>query len=180
MKLPHSLGKLTFQHAVGVFTCGLALTVELLCTIEWSFPNCSDPWNGPSPAIFGAPIPYERWGGSSLEYVFMPHVYLLNVALLMVVVFPFARGFSKVLARRWPQLTYRGLIASGLLLCIGVLGVQVLALGTFWHPVTSIADLPGDSWRELRPIRVTMGRHYHCAPSAISTFWFGSKADAHE
>jgi len=109
MNLPHSLDKLVQRGAVGAFTCGLVLTGELLFTIEWSFPKCSAPWDGPSPAVFGAPIPYERWGGSSSEYVFIPRVYLLNVALLMVVVFPFVRGSCKLMAMRWPQLTYRGL-----------------------------------------------------------------------
>jgi len=169
------VGKRLHQTAVGIFALGVASTVELLFTIEWSLPNCSEPGDGASAAIFGMPIPYERWAGSSLEYDFIPYVYLLNVILLFGATLPLARALVVLAARRWPRPVLRGVGLFGTVLCLGVLGMRALGLGVVWHPVRSIVSLPGESWRELRPIRATMDRHYQCVPSALSPLWFGSE-----
>ena len=83
--------KLLVRHAPLLLAVGLAGSMELFLTLEWSFPYCNDPQDGPASGVFGFPFPYVRWGGfSSLIYVFMPHLYAVNLlvrsALALVLV----------------------------------------------------------------------------------------------
>jgi hypothetical protein len=166
----------SYWIAVGAFSCGLALLLECTVTIEWSFPNCSSSWDGAAPAVFGAPLPYQRWAGASLEYTFVPHLYALNVLLIFGLTLFVVHGSTARLAKRWPRRTSLALFIPGMVLCIGLLGLEISALGGLWHPVASIETLPGESLRDLRPLRVTTGRHYDCRPSWLSAFWFAPKA----
>jgi hypothetical protein len=165
----------SYWSAVGAFSSGLALLLESLVTIEWSFPVCSNPGDGATPAVFGAPLPYQKWAGASLEYSFVPQVYALNILLIGGLVLFVVHRFSAHLAKRWPRQTIGAIGGSGLVLCIGLLGLEISALGKLWHPTASLVTLPGESLGDLRPIRVTLGRHYDCRPSSLSAFWFAPK-----
>jgi hypothetical protein len=165
----------TYWVAVGAFSLGLASLLELVVTIEWSFPICSNSWDGAAPAVFGAPLPYQRWAGASLEYSFVPQVYVLNVLLIAGLVLLIVHRLAAGVARRWPRQTKLTLGMAGLVLCVGLLGLGISVIGELLHPTASIAILPGESVRDLRPIRVAIGRHYSCRPSWLSGFWFHSR-----
>jgi hypothetical protein len=71
---------------------GVVICLESLYTIEWSYPYCLSPVDGPASAVFSVPFPYVRWTGvSSLEYEFMPLVYVLNIPALSALVWPLTR-----------------------------------------------------------------------------------------
>src|SRR5689334_18455159 len=66
-----------------VFTVGLVAAAEVVLKVEWSSRSCNDPQDGPVWAVFGAPLPYERFSGVSSEhYDFVPYLYLLNIVIL--------------------------------------------------------------------------------------------------
>ncbi len=156
--------------ATFLFTLGVVAAAEMLITVEWSFPYCNDPQDGPASAVYGMPFPYERWSGaSSLQYDFVPHLYILNLAVLCAATWPLFRRLS----RRWPDLSDRRMAAVGLGLFILVGGWHGFCLSSnLWSPVLSLERAPYDSYCELRPVGVAliMGRHYDCSPSS---FWFG-------
>lgn len=160
-------------RASALFAAGVVMAVERFLTVEWTFPYCNDPQDGPASAVFGAPIPYERFSGFSLEYDFVPHFYVLNIIVLAGIALPVIHGTAAYLARGFSGGVYRLLAQCGLLLGAAVCArhALVLFLG-LWHPVASIEHLPYDSYRELRPVRISLGRHYDCSRS---TFWFGPK-----
>jgi hypothetical protein len=154
-----------------VFTMGLVMAAERVVTLEWSFAYCNNPQDGPASAVFGSPLPYERWSeASSLAYVFVPHLYVLNVLALFGIVLPVVRQIAEHLARRSARAVYGSLGVCGALLCTLVTARHALVLATgLWIPVASIEQPPYDSYDALRPLGVSFGRHYDCTPSK---FWF--------
>jgi hypothetical protein len=148
------------------------MTIDRVATLEWSFQYCTDPQDGPPSAVFGAPLPYERWNGvSSLQYEFAPHLYVLNIVLVSIVLFPAVRYALVSLGRRPGRLAYRLLKLTGVLLLLTNLASACFALaGGLWQPVFDISHPPYDSYTEFRPVRATLHRHYDCTPSS---FWFG-------
>ena len=138
--------------------------------MEWSFPYCNDQQDGSAWAVFGAPIPYERFAGFSLEYNFVPLFYILNVMVAFGIALPLVRWTAEHFARGWPRAAYGAMSVCGLVLCIVMSAHHSLLIGTgLWHPVASVVRAPYDSYGELRPVRISLGRHHDCAPSA---FWF--------
>jgi hypothetical protein len=156
----------------GVLAFGLAMTIDRVATLEWSFPYCNDPQDGPAAAVFGVPIPYQRWNGfSSLEYHFAPHLYVLNILLVALALFPALRHAMRRVAPLQSRLGDRVLRSAGVLLCLGNFAVTYVALaGGLWRPVLNIGHSPGRAYSEYRPVRLTSTRHYDCTPSR---FWFG-------
>jgi Na+/proline symporter len=152
-----------------VFTVGLVMAAERGVTIEWSSAYCSNPYDGPASAVFGAPFPYERWSGaSSLLYVFVPRLYVLNILILFGIALPVVRWTAERLARRSSRAVYRALAIGGVLLCGLMAARHALGIG-LWQPVASIVSPPYESYEGLRPVGVSLGRHYDCTPSE---FWF--------
>ena len=158
--------------AAFLFALGVTAAAEVFVTVEWSFPYCNDPQAGPASAVFGAPFPYERWSeASSLQYDFVPHLYILNLGILCAAAWPLFRRLS----RRWFARGDRRAGILGLGLCLLVGGWQVFRLSSnLWSPVASLEHVLYDSFRELRPVGVALGRHYECSPSS---FWFGRETD---
>ncbi|MEZ4449331.1 MAG: hypothetical protein R3B09_07625 [Nannocystaceae bacterium] len=159
------------RHAACI-SLGAVLLLDLLVTIEWSFPRCSAPVDGPLPAVFGAPLPYERWCGAlSLVYEFMPHVYVLDVAIFFAAIYPLVRW---ALRRAPPRFSAAlGGVGVALVLFVGLIRAVDVASGE-WDPVVSI-DAPSydDHYGDYRPIDITTRRHTTCTPS---TYWFPAGA----
>lgn len=153
-----------------VGTIGLAVSIDLLLTVEWSYPYCTQPEDGPAYPVVGVPLPFAVPSHvSSLEFLYMPHVFVLNVVLISLLLFPVVRTLNRAIRNR--VVLHRWVV--------GVAGVLIVGLGfirgvsfTLGHPVASI----GDAWlpyRDLRPIGLASADLVHskdaCKPSA---FWF--------
>jgi len=160
----------TERAAEIVAAIGLAGWIEFLFTIEWSYPYCTQPEDGPAYSVLGFPLPYaEPSYASSLEFYFLPHVFFLNLLLISLLLFPLVRTLHrgirhKATLRRW---------------VVRVAGVLIVSLGlirglsfTFGHPVASI-ESAWLTYRDLRPIGFSSSYWVHsksdCKPSA---FWF--------
>ena len=151
---------------------GLASFIEAVITIEWSRPYCSNQQDGPAYAAFGLPLPYQVYGGvSSMEFDFMPHIYLFNVAVLSIVLLPLVRlaleRFVPIGRDRW-----RDVIGGcALMLCIAFAATMLFSVGQGWlRPVISIGDDRYGSYFEFRPVGVAA--RAALVSCKASTFWF--------
>lgn len=159
----------------------ILLTIGLVgwlpITIEWSFPYCMSQEDGPMSAVFGMPMPYTSVNGaSSLLYDFMPHIFLLNVGVLCLLMFPAIRWlFNRIDSHRLQWLR-RLLGVVGSLLLLSFVGFWVLLLSSgLYNPVLTLGNYY--RYSELRPVRVhslfspsaTKSSFEDCTPSR---FWF--------
>ena len=154
------------RYAPLLVAAALAIGLEWLVTVEWSFAYCSSQEDGPASAIYGFPLPYIRWGGySSLIYVFMPAAYLANLTLLTYAAYLLIR---RLVNRMHPRRrTILGLVGAAFLAIAGLRAIFLIAVGAR-VPVLSMAD---DGYStELRPVALTLDdSRDSCTPSA---WWF--------
>lgn len=147
---------------------GLALWLEALGTLEWSFPYCHNAEDGPLSAVFGFPLPYTRWSGvSSMEYDFVPYFYLLNV-LIYAAPLVWAQRWLLRGRPRWVGLVAQ--VVGGVVVAAGVARASVFLFFSLWVPAFSISMPPYDHLYDLRPVGWVDRPHYACTPSE---FWFG-------
>jgi len=153
---------------VPLLALGLGALLDLVFTVEWSYPYCSGPDSGPAFAVLGMPLPYQTYSGvSSLQHFFMPHIYAANVLLLAGLVWPVCRLLVKSGKIRAGVLNGIGLV----LICLtGALLAIKLHIGWF-IPVGSVADGGSMRYQELRPVSVglSFGASGDCT---ASKFWF--------
>jgi hypothetical protein len=161
------------RYAIILLTIGLVLWVEGLVTIEWSYPYCLSQADGPAYAAQGMPLPYWMWiGVVSLEHEFVPLVYILNVCVLCLLMFPAIRWvLHRVISHRLKWL--RSIIgAAGCLLLLSHVALTVLLVSTgYYRPVTSL-ELEGYyHYTDFRPVRFGLkgSNAPVCTPSH---FWF--------
>jgi hypothetical protein len=169
------LTKLLDRGSSFLLALGLVMGLELMCTIEWTFPYCSLQDDGPAAAIFGLPFPYIRWSGvSSLVYEFMPWVYALNVLTLLVLAWPLTWLFLRTFGARRRRLRI-ALSTIGLALALIVsAGIAQLIVVGAWQPTASMRLYGQDTYYDPRPVRFTlMDLHYECTPSQT---WFPNRA----
>ncbi len=164
--------KFIILHPALLLTLGLAGWFEAVFTIEWSFPYCSNQVDGPASAVFGMPLPYIRWSEvSSLEYVYMPLILIVNVLIISAIAFPLIAWVVKKVAS--PEQTMRRNVMSvvGLVLLVSICAWNFFLVrsGLYKIPTATIGDAYG-TYSEFRPVRFTFkDLHYDCTPSK---FWF--------
>lgn len=146
--------------------------MEATLTIEWSTPSCNDGWNGSSYALFGMPLPYERFSGvTSLQYDVVPYLYLIDIVLLTAAIWLLIRFFARRAPFRLPAWAGTPLAVAGILLCTGASASRIyLLLSKQWYPVVSLADFSYDGYFRTRPVGFSWDRHHDCTPSEL---WFG-------
>lgn len=161
-------------HATSLLSLGLVMAGEMLITAEWSAPYCMNPEDGATMAPTGMPLPYVVHGGiSSLQYNFMPHAYLFDLAALGLCAYPLVRF---ALGRAGRLRPIAGGIGAGLVLA----GLAILLLSMhsgMLRPVWNIGNDYYGRYTEYRPtglIMSTPGFH-DCRPSP---FWFAKSERA--
>ncbi len=159
-------------HYFILFSISVALAgwLQILITIEWSYPYCLDQSDGPGYIIQGMPLPYWRWSGaSSLDYIYLPHIYIVNLIILAVLFFPLVSWvlnikIFQVLMAKIYLAVFGGLLFTTYL----VVGT---GMHTFYRPVSSLGLEGYYKYMDFRPVKLgylqTPGTH--CTPSA---FWF--------
>jgi hypothetical protein len=154
------------RYAPILLTIGLVGWLELFVTIEWTYPYCTNPTDGEARPAFGMPFPYSMPLPVSLEYSFMPLAYVLNLAVLCLLVFPAVRW----LLERTASLGQRPAIGGiGCLLFVALVGFNVLLLAVGgWRPVFLLEPYDG-SYSDFRPVRFGVSPAAVCTPSR---FWF--------
>lgn len=131
----------------------LAAWLDLLATIEWSYPYCLQPSDGPAYPAAGFPFPYAVAShASSLEFLFMPHVFALNLLLISAAAYPLVRFLNRIIVAG-PTLRRLWLVAL-VFLGLSIFVIRGLSL-TLGHPVLSIGDGSYLAYGNLRPAGIT-------------------------
>ena len=164
-----------------LLTLGLVVWFQEIFTVEWSSPYCSNPVDGPLSAVYGMPLPYIRWSGvSSMEYFWMPSIFVLNIAILFAIVYPIiSRLVSEARTSvRAPESSKAPSLIIGLLprwLAGGVgtfliltfaawLGLQFY-VGIYKVPVSNIASENYEAYAGFRPVGFGYKHlRYQCTP----------------
>ena len=149
----------------------LAAWLDLLATIEWSYPYCTQPSDGPAYPAAGFPFPYAVASqASSLEFLFMPHVLALNLLLISAAAYPLVRFLNRTTVAG-PTLRRLWLVALAFL-GISIFVIRGLSL-TVAHPVLSIGDGSYLTYGDLRPVAITTSDVVHSKRAcSASGFWF--------
>lgn len=167
----NSLVKLSGRYAPILVTVGLTLWLEFTFTMEWSSPYCTSQADGAGYAAFGMPLPYMQFGGaSSLEYQFMPHVYLVNLIVLCVLAFPVIRWMFRrsALAGHTRRRSVAGVAGAILIAARVSLLALAISIGML-DPMVSIGD-DHEPYVVFRPVGFCLhDGHYDCKPSPS---WF--------
>jgi hypothetical protein len=146
----------------------LALVIDSWVTIEWTWPNCGegDRWL----AAHGLPLPYTRWGGwSSMEYVWVPELFALNMVLLAGAAF---------LALRWlPAFRFSSALYGALTVLLtlnAVVGLLITSIMMVQADRSLAHEGSGYSMWDLRPVAMHFdgSRAYDCTPAP---WWFGEQ-----
>ncbi len=169
--MTNSLVKNISHYGALLLTVGLTIWLEFILTMEWSSPYCMSQEDGPGYAAFGMPLPYMQFGGaSSLQYEFMPHIYLLNLIVLSAIAFPtiswtFDR-LSLTVSTRWR--TVAGVV--GLVLLAARISLLMLSISIkMLIPTLSIGD-HYEPYVDFRPVGLCLhDGYYECKPSP---YWF--------
>jgi hypothetical protein len=119
------------------------------------------------------PLPYWMWNGvASLEHDFMPHIYILNIIILCLLLFPVIRWIlNRVVSPRlkWLRIVI-GLIGGLLLLSHLALTGLLLSTGYF-RPEMSLGLDGYYRYADFRPVRFGFIKS-HAAACTPSPFWF--------
>ncbi len=157
------------RYAAILLTVGLTMWLEFTFTMEWSSPYCASQEDGPGYAAFGMPLPYMQFGGaSSLEFEFMPHIYLFNLIVLCAIVFPVIRWALD--RSSLTSSTRRWFAVAGLVLLVARASLLTLAISIgMLNPSVSIGTLH-EPYIDFRPVGFCLhDGHYDCKPSP---YWF--------
>lgn len=153
-----------------LLTLGLVAWLQEIVTIEWSFPYCSDQADGPASAVFGMPLPYVRWSTvSSMEYLWMPAVLVLNLLILFVVFYPLVAWAVGALRRALINVRAAdtAILLVGAFLVVTFVGLNVflISAGIYKVPVWSIAREGRETYLDFRPVSVGLKKlRYDCTP----------------
>ena len=117
-------------------------------------------------SVRGFPLPYiEPSAGSSLAFIFMPHIWFLDFALLAVLVHPVVSWAFRQLAAA----------PTWIPAILSVVGVVFLLAATLFHmmPTAAVYSIARrSSYWEYRPIWGPSAPYGNRTPSE---FWFGTR-----
>ncbi len=150
------------HHGAWCLALSVGLWASWWISVEWVYPACS--LGEGAVGVHGFPLPHLMWAASSLEYHVLPHVLLLNIALL-------TGSVRLALVPLWR------VVGSALRAGLTWLGVAASTLGLSWYlllgslgalrPLAVLSGRGGPtSYWELRPARFDAMRGYSCQPSA--------------
>jgi hypothetical protein len=142
----------------------LSFIVVEFVPFAWWHPYCDRMDDGPGYFAYGLPFPFRAFSGvSSLEYNFLPFVYLLDLVLMIALFLP----KTLLVARKVRALSRIGtysLATVGMLLVVTLVWINAQALSNHWVIPSQTLDSTGDKYFSYRPwvaMRV-LGRHHAC------------------
>lgn len=142
---------------------GVAAALDLLLVVEWTYPYCEDPQDGPAAAFFGFPFPELRGGASSLEFLFSPGLMVFDVALRAAVLYAVLRFVFRTDRAAAASRTRMGL-AGGVLVSLALARIALFVGMGSWQPRGTIVP-DGDGYRPMRPSGIAFTLHRTCPPS---------------
>lgn len=143
-----------------------ALYIEAFCFIRWWHPSCNAHDDGASYYAIGIPFPFAEPTPFTSTYRFVPIIFLANIVLLTVLVFPLFRGFSCSLSGRNRKLNYVVAALSGVLFLLEI-ARWWLSAGFMFYMAGSLPIPHRDSYLSYRPEIIAL----HEGNSACDTWW---------
>ena len=152
-----------------VWAAGLAWAVSLsfilvaFVPFAWWHPYCDRMDDGPGYFGYGLPFPFRAFSGvSSLEYNFLPSVYLLDLVLMMALFLP----KTILVARKVRAMSRFGaysLATVGTLLVVVLVWINAWAISNHWVIPSQALDSTGDKYFSYRPwIVMRVSGHHAC------------------
>lgn len=173
--------KIPASSAFSLFLFVLVLVLVCLSffMLQWSYPYCNVPEDGPVSGVLGFPFPYVAADmGSSLHRLSMPHIFVLNVLLLSV---PLYYLFRILLPLHWQYARILKWICNIVSVCVIALYLTIIVyqLNTGWVRFVvninqMLPELGDGSYFSLRPIRVITPWTFDRWGCESSAFWFDS------
>jgi hypothetical protein len=149
------------------WAAGLAWAVSLsfifveFIPFAWWHPYCDRMDDGPGYFGYGLPFPFRAFSGvSSLEYNFLPFVYLLDLVLITALLLP----RTVVVARKVEAMSRIGaysLATVGTLLVVVLVWINAWAISDHWVIPSQALDSTGDKYSSYRPWIVMRGSGHH-------------------
>jgi hypothetical protein len=110
------------RHAAVFWALTTAMVFVGLWPMKWWHPGCDVMGEGPNYYAFGAPLPFARpTGASSMEFVFMPHMLVLDLLVVAALAWLAWRPLLGWIGRRHPR-------ASRLLSGVGAAAAVIAAI----------------------------------------------------
>jgi len=155
------------RHGREVWAAGFAWAVSLsfifveLVPFTWWHPYCDRMDDGPGYFAYGLPFPFRAFSGvSSLEYNFLPFVYLLDLVLMMALLLP-RTIFVARKVRAISRVGGYSLATVGTLLVVVLVWINALAISSNWVIPSQTLDSVGDKYFSYRPwvVMRVLGHH---------------------
>ena len=152
-----------------VWAAGLAWAVSLsfilvaLVPFAWWHPYCDRMDDGPGYFGYGLPFPFRAFSGvSSLEYNFLPWVYLLDLVLITALFLPKTILVARKV-RAMSRLAAYSLATVGILLVAVLVWINAWAISNqLWIPSQTL-DSTGDKYFSYRPwLVMRVSGHHAC------------------
>jgi hypothetical protein len=150
---------------VAGFAWAVSLSFILVAFVRfaWWHPYCDKMDDGPGYFGYGLPFPFRAFSGvSSLEYNFLPSVYLLDLVLMTAL---FLRATIPV-ARKVRALSRIGaysLATVGTLLVVVLVWINAWAISNHWVIPSQTLDSVGDKYFSYRPwVYMRILGHHAC------------------
>jgi hypothetical protein len=145
------------------FAWAVSLSFILVAFVPfaWWHPYCDRMDDGPGYFGYGLPFPFRAFSGvSSLEYNFLPFVYLLDLVLMTALFLP----RTIFVARKVEAMSRIGaysLATVGTLLVVILVWINALAISSHWVIPSQTLDSVGDKYFSYRPwiVMRALGRH---------------------
>jgi hypothetical protein len=152
----------SLRAAALLWAISAALCIEWQFEIAWWHPYCDAPSDGPAYNAYGLPLPFRQFSGiSSMKFNAMPHVYLLDIALLAAASYPIFLFLLCGLSRRWPA-ARTWAMWSGLMVFLVLAASQAVVAKLTWWPVRTIASdrlgYADDTYVAYRPAMLATGQ----------------------
>lgn len=161
------------RYAPLLLTAGIDVWLESAVTVEWTYPYCLDLSDGPAYAAQGFPLPYWMWNGVvSLEHDFVPLVYVLNLGILFVLLFPVVHLVWNRVSSSLPKWLQSMIAAIGAsVFAVNVLLTLLMISTGYFRPTTTLGLEGYYSYTDFRPTRIGFyrGNAPACTPSR---YWF--------
>jgi hypothetical protein len=147
-----------------VWAVSLSFIFVEFVPFAWWHPYCDRMDDGPGYFAYGLPFPFRAFSGvSSLEYNFLPFVYVLDLVLMTALFLRAAIPVARKV-RAMSRFAAYSLATVGTLLFVVLVWINAQAISNHWVIPSQTLDSTGDKYFSYRPwiVMRVLGRHHTC------------------
>jgi len=153
---------LNYAWAAGfAWAVSLSFIVVEFLPFAWWHPYCDNMDDGPGYFAYGLPFPFRAFSGvSSLEYNFLPLVYLLDLVLMTALFLPTTIRVARKV-RAMSRIGAYSLATVGTLLVAVLVWINAWAISDHWVIPSQTLDSTGDKYFSYGPWVVKRASGHH-------------------